>query len=106
MPDANIPPLEVVVRKRDKLVYKGLALAISSVNQKGPFDILPEHANFISVIKDFLIIQKPDKTQEKIELKNGVLYSVNNTVTVYLDILTEVAENVAENPPPPTDKKA
>lgn len=93
-----IPPLEVLVRKRDKLVYKGQALAVSSVNPKGPFDILPEHANFITVIKDFLIIRKPDKTQEKFELKNGVLYSADNTITVYLDILTEVAENVANSP--------
>lgn len=95
MPNAPIPPLEVVVRKRDKLVYKGQAEAVSSVNLKGPFDILPEHANFITVIKDFIIVHKLDKTQEKYDLKNGVLYSADNTITVYLDILTEVAEHVA-----------
>jgi F0F1-type ATP synthase epsilon subunit len=100
MPDTHsIPPLEVLARRRDKLVYQGQAAALSSVNLDGPFDILPEHANFITVIKDYLIIHKPDKTDEKIELKNGVLHSADNRITIYLDIVTQVAEQIAEEPP-------
>ena len=87
-----IPPLEVVIRKRDRLVFEGQAFAITSVNQKGTFDILPEHANFITVIKDYLTNHKLDKTEQKIELKNGVIHSADNKITAYLDTLTTPVE--------------
>ena len=88
----TIPPLEIVIRRRDKLVYQGQAYAITSVNQKGTFDILAEHANFITVIKDYLTIHKLDKTEQKIELTNGVIHSADNKITAYLDTLTTPIE--------------
>ena len=95
----QIPPLEVTVRKRDKVVYQGQAAAVSSVNQKGAFDILPEHANFITVIKDSLTIHKLDKTKEDIILKNGVMHSIDNKIAIYLDILTQVGAQQGANQP-------
>lgn len=88
MPDTDIPLLDIVVRKRDKLVFKGQATALTSVNPKGTFDILAQHANFITVIKDYVTIHKVDKTEEKFTMKNGVLHSADNKITVYLDILS------------------
>lgn len=89
MPDSiTIPPLEVTVRKRDKLVYEGQAFAITSVNNRGTFDILAQHANFITVIKEKLIIHKLDKTEQSFAIKNGVLHSADNKITIYLDTLT------------------
>lgn len=88
MSETAIPLLDVIVRKRDKVVFQGQATAITSVNPKGPFDILAQHANFITVIKEYMIIHKVDKTDERFEIKNGVLHSADNKITVYLDILS------------------
>ena len=69
-----------------KLGYRGSAVAISSVNKVGKFDILPAHTNFISLIFDKIIIHLADKTKLEYEFKRGVLEVSENLVKVFLGI--------------------
>jgi len=52
MKDQIAPQLEVVVNSPDKLIWEGKAYSISSENSAGVFDILPEHANFVTMIEN------------------------------------------------------
>lgn len=98
MSSPKIEPLSVSIRTRDKIVFEGQALAVSSVNAKGPFDVLPEHANFITLIKDTLVIRKVDKTDQKLTIKNGVMHSADNKISIYLDILSVPTANETKSP--------
>jgi F0F1-type ATP synthase epsilon subunit len=76
--------LFVTVRNRHRIVFESEADALSSKNDVGVFDILPSHANFISLVKDRITIHKGDK-DEIVEAQTGILRAIKNKVDVYLE---------------------
>ena len=77
--------IHVVVRQRSGVVYEGMALAISGKNAVGPFDILPQHANFVSVLSDGVRLHLA-KTIQDIPFDRGILRVHENSVEVYVGI--------------------
>ena len=80
------PLLTVRINSPEKLIWEGKAEAISSENFQGKFDILPQHANFITMIEN-----KPIKITTPTEVfdynfPNAVIYIHNNLVMVYTNI--------------------
>lgn len=69
-----------------KIGYRGGAVAISSTNPVGRFDILPEHTNFISLIFKRLTIHLEDKKKIDYEFNRGVLEVSDNVAKVFLGI--------------------
>jgi F0F1-type ATP synthase epsilon subunit len=78
--------LYVSVRSREGILFEGNAVSVSSFNQKGKFDVLLEHANFISLIKDKLTIRKREGQDQEIAVDNGIMKVSGNVVDVYLGI--------------------
>lgn len=78
--------LDVVVRKRTGTVYTGQVLRISSINEVGPFDIYPHHAQFVTVIKQRLEIAKETGKPATFDLDRGILRVKANNVEIYLGI--------------------
>lgn len=80
------PNLNVVVRNREQVLLEEKVSAVTSYNDKGVFDILPEHENFISLIKDRIIIHRgpKDKPQE-IRIDNGIMRVYQDNVYLYLN---------------------
>ena len=64
--------------------FQGFVKSISSVDKKGPFDILPTHENFISQFTGKLEIVP--ETGEKITFDKaaGVVEVANNIVKIFL----------------------
>ncbi|MBI2443505.1 MAG: hypothetical protein HYV40_06420 [Candidatus Levybacteria bacterium] len=83
--------LNVMIRNREKVIYEGTATAVTSINDKGIFDILPEHINFISMIKEVLKIQKPDKIIQEYKIRTGIIRVNNNNVEVYVGLTPQVS---------------
>lgn len=77
---------------REKTLFNGEAYAITSINEKGRFDILPHHANFITLIKQFVIIYTSEGEKKEFPLDNGVLEVSGNMVSIYLGV--GVAKNL------------
>jgi len=67
-----------------EVFYQGKAEAISSQNRLGKFDILPKHANFITLIYDNLIILTPEKKKISYQFKRGVLEVSEDKVNIFL----------------------
>ncbi len=66
-------------------LYQGPATSVSSVNNAGPFDILPLHTNFISLIKDRVIVRLVDGSKREFALSEmGLLRNRENAVTIFL----------------------
>ncbi len=78
--------LSVIVKSRDGIVFEGKARSVTSNNEKGRFDILPNHANFITIINKELIIERSKAKKEYIDVENGLLKVADNKIEVFLGI--------------------
>lgn len=84
-PSDIVGNIRVRAQSREAVTFEGDAVAITSVNDKGKFDVLPNHANFISIIKDYVIIKKKDGQDQKIELRGPTVLRVwKDKVDIYL----------------------
>ena len=80
--------LSVTVENREKMLYQGPAWAISSTNVRGNFDILPNHSNFITLIKNQVVVHT-EQGEQKFSFKDGALWITDNVVKVCLSISPE-----------------
>ena len=78
--------LTVTIRDRKGVVWQGEATVVSSINSVGPFDVLQNHANFISIIKTRLVVTKMDKTKQEFNVDSGVMQVRENKIMVYLGV--------------------
>jgi hypothetical protein len=70
-----------------KTYYDGIAHSVSAVNDTGPFDILPRHHNFMTLINQGdILIRTEDDTEEKIPINKGVMHVKADQVVVFLDV--------------------
>lgn len=76
--------LSVVVKDREKQLFFGKCITVSSVNDVGEFDVLEKHANFITLIHKTLILDKSLKTEKVIPIVKGILIVSNNDVEVFV----------------------
>lgn len=76
--------LTVRIDSPENLIWEGGAKSVSSTNSEGPFDILPQHAGFISLIeKKPIMIVTEDGKHLKFEYDRCVIYNQNNRVSIY-----------------------
>jgi len=86
--------LKVKIRNREKILLEEEARAVTSVNNKGVFDVLPKHCNFISIIKDKITIYLPDRRKETFAVSSGIMSVIQNQVEVFLDISNLIKEQL------------
>lgn len=75
----------LLVRSREGIIFQGDVDSISSYNDKGAFDVLAEHANFISLIKRKVIIRS-GKLVKSLDVSNALMRVRENYVEVYVGI--------------------
>lgn len=79
------PRIQVTIKSRENTFYDGEVTGVSSYNDVGLFDVLPMHENFISIIRNKIILHKNDK-QKEFKIDQGVLKVRDNKVNIYLDL--------------------
>lgn len=79
------PKIHLTIKSREKTLFDDETYGVSSINDVGPFDVLPMHENFISLIREKIIIH--DKTTDKeMKIENGLLRANNNQVSIFLGV--------------------
>jgi F-type H+-transporting ATPase subunit epsilon len=78
--------LNLTIIDAEKKIFEGEVKALSSYNDDGPFDILPYHANFISIIKKKLIVHLLNGDKNEYPIEVAVLKSTENKITVFFGI--------------------
>lgn len=79
--------LGVIARGPFKVYYEGEATSVSGLNRVGPFDILPGHADFFSVMSPGeVIIENGDKEPVSFEINNGIVTTRDNQVMMFLNM--------------------
>jgi F0F1-type ATP synthase epsilon subunit len=83
--------LHVRISKATELIWEGDAFSVSTKNLKGPLDILPMHANFITLLKDVAIsIIDINKEEKGFHFNLAVLSVKDDTVHIYTEISTGI----------------
>ena len=82
--DIKDQKLHVYVRDIETVFYDGVASSVTSLNEIGTFDILPFHANFISMVRKYVNIHEESGNIRQVPLNKGVIRVMNNEVEVYI----------------------
>jgi F0F1-type ATP synthase epsilon subunit len=81
-------PMSVRITRATRLLWEGKASAVSSKNVDGPFDILPLHANFVTLIRgEPISITLVSGEKKEYNFKYAVIHVQGNTVKIYADFL-------------------
>lgn len=67
--------------------YDGQAFSITAKNATGPFDVLPKHHNFISLLSPCdLIIRSVEQGDRQIVISGGIMHVKADQIIVFLDV--------------------
>jgi F0F1-type ATP synthase epsilon subunit len=80
------PSMHIKVYSPYKSYFDGDGESISAVNATGPFDILPQHHRFMTLLSPCELVIRTQKRQEKIRISGGLMHVKSDQVTVFLDI--------------------
>lgn len=86
--DGAEPVMRVKVQSPQQVFFDEPAASISAVNATGPFDILPRHYNFITLLDSCeLTIRRPGKLiEQRIKISGGLMHVRQDRVTVFLNV--------------------
>lgn len=77
--------MQLTIKNRDRLLFKGEVDNITSYNKVGVFNILRDHSNFITLVEKKIIINQKGSIQE-FPLSSGLMKVRQNGVFVYVGV--------------------
>jgi len=80
------PTMLVKVYSPFQVYFDEPAYSISGENATGPFDILPQHHNFITLLSSGELVVRIPLGERKIRISGGVMHVKADRVTVFLDV--------------------
>lgn len=83
---ADKQALHVKVRNTDSIVFEGDVDRISSFNEVGPFDVYRMHANFISILRQQVVLYKDKQKVKELKFEQAVMKVKKDQVKIYLGI--------------------
>jgi F0F1-type ATP synthase epsilon subunit len=82
-----MPAMQVKIYAPFKVYYDAPANSVSAKNGTGPFDILPHHKNFISLLQPCDIVVRSDgKSDYILPITRGIMHVKADKTTVFLDV--------------------
>lgn len=81
------PTMRLRVQAPFKTYFDDNVYSVSAQNSTGPFDVLPRHHNFISILKSGqLDINGASAGKQKIIISGGLIHVKADEATVFLDV--------------------
>lgn len=80
----NLFHLKIVAK--DGILFEGDVRSLTSYNDKGKFDILALHANFISIIYKSIKIIDSKGIEKEMAIEKALLRNRQNNLEIYLGI--------------------
>jgi len=81
-----VKKFKVKVRDTENIIYEGEVERISSFNEVGPFDIYPMHANFISIIRQELVLYDNNQRVKELAFEQAVMKVKQDSANIFLGI--------------------
>lgn len=83
--------LKVKILTPEEVLWEGYARSVSSENEVGPFDILPGHANFFSLVENHPLIIHKEGEDEEFNFEDPILIHVeDDEVSIYANVGSSV----------------
>ena len=86
MAKSEQPKIRVVARAPFHVYYEGEAYSMSAKNRVGPFDILPGHADFFSMLTPCTVVIDTDEEPISFEAHNGMLTVRDDHVMLFVNM--------------------
>jgi F0F1-type ATP synthase epsilon subunit len=80
--------IKLKVRDAENIIFDGEVDRISSYNEVGRFDVYPMHANFISIIRQELILYKNGQKLKQLKIEQAILKVKKDIASIFLGIDT------------------
>ncbi len=70
---------------KKQYLFEGFVKSVSSFNVEGAFDVLPMHENFVSMVRDKVVIVDDKDLRHEFVLGKGIIEATNNNVRVIME---------------------
>jgi len=80
------PTMHIKVYSPFKVYFDQDGDSISAVNETGPFDILPRHHNFMTLINPCDLVIRHSGQEQRFRISRGVMHVKADQVIVFLDV--------------------
>jgi F0F1-type ATP synthase epsilon subunit len=81
------PSMDVKVYAPFQVYFEGEAFSVSTSNATGPFDILPEHHNFLCMLVPCtLTVQPVEGPAKSIKIHRALMHVKADRVVVFMDV--------------------
>jgi F0F1-type ATP synthase epsilon subunit len=80
------PIMHIKVYSPYKVYFDEDGYSISAVNDTGPFDILPRHHNFMTLLNPCDVIVHSLHDVQKIRINRGIMHVKADSIVVFLDV--------------------
>ena len=81
--DAN-DTIEVTIMSPSEIVWHGHATSLSAHNSEGVFDVLPDHARFVTLIDPLPITISTHEGDQSFTFNKAVLFFEDNRAKIYI----------------------
>lgn len=78
------PTFHVKIYAPFHVYYDGIAESLSAENETGPFDVLPRHKNFITILRPCEVVVRAD-SEVKFSITQAILLVKADEATIFLD---------------------
>lgn len=85
-PSTDNAALNVIARAPFHVYYEGPAQTVSASNRVGEFDILPEHADFFSILEPGEVMIDTGTEPITFTIHNGIVAVRNNEVMLFVNM--------------------
>lgn len=81
---ATEPALTIKAYSMFNVQYEGAAFSLTTQNRLGPLDVLPGHANMISILRGCSVSIDTPVGEKQFDVGSGLLKVSANNVTVFI----------------------
>lgn len=79
--------LHIKIHSPFRTYFDGNAVSVSAINDTGPFDVLPHHHKFMTILNEGEVTVRGDGDDKQVyKIDRGIMHVSDNQVTVFLDV--------------------
>lgn len=80
------PMLRLKVYSPFKTYFEDNVFSVTAVNATGPFDVLPKHHNFMTLLNPCEVVLQTERGEGRIRIARGIMHVKANRAVIFLDV--------------------
>jgi len=84
--DKNVKRFKIKIFSPYQVYYQGEAVSLSAQNRTGPFDVLPGHINFFSLLTGGTVVLNTGFQRLEFQIARGILRVNHDDLTLFADV--------------------